>query len=506
MHNLNSSSQAHWFNAPNLLTAQLPSYSTPAELARAIAFDPLEGLDLSQLTQVEIDCLLVGEKTPLEPTSQCIRTTLTWNSMLHAGLRRRNPEFAAARRLYWEAVTHQPNDKTHPFLTPTRGISVQITKGSTGTGKSVTMQRFCSLLPPFIRHGKNEEAGWQAMTQLVYLEVSISHDGTRGGFLTGILHEMDKVLGTTYATDLPRKFKSVENLAVATVCRLIAHYTGIIFLEEGQLRNLVIGPHSQHIQNFLLMLMNSGIPIVFLGNELAFDWITHSQDSTRLYSTPCEHFTPVGAIAIDEDDRVDADTDWDAIGGGVMRFYCLNIPITDPDECKRLLRRYSGGIARLALCLWCMAQRDALFGEADSLCPEDITAVYESPQFRKHRPLADGFTYRNAELLMEQQDVDVGFYKKHWQFNEVPSEGVEQQSGAPNQAGKRKSNAGSNPATGGPTAGQTQFKSEQTKKTNKKAKREELNKTLSDDDLRRGLKKSHMDGLAGVIANAGAEA
>ena len=90
----------------------------------------------------------------------------------------------------------------------------------------------------------------------------------------------------------------MERLAVATVCRLVAHYTGILFLEEGQLRNLVLSGQANLMQDFLLMLMNSGIPIVFLGNEAAFNWITYSQDSNRLYTTPSEHFMPAGAIAM----------------------------------------------------------------------------------------------------------------------------------------------------------------------------------------------------------------
>lgn len=502
MHNAQPPGENHWFSTPNPLTQRLPHYADPEQLAADLAFNPLNQIDVAGLTVTQIDELLVGEKTPLEPTMQMIRTALTWHSMLHAGLRRRNPLLPKARQLYWEAVTHKPNGNSHPFTTPTRGISVQVVKGATGTGKSVTMGRFCNLLPQVIRHGENSAAGWKAMTQLVYLEVSISHDGTRGGFLTNILAQIDLVLGTSYSLDLPRKFRTVERLAVATVCRLVSHHTGILFLEEGQLRNLVLGGQAEVMQSFLLMLMNSGIPIVFLGNEKAFDWVNYSQDTSRLYTTPCEHFMPIGAIAMDTESKEEADTDWDAITKGVMSYYCLSISISDPQECKRLLREYSGGIPRLALFLWCMAQRNALFMGLDSFGSEDITSVYDSSIYKEHRNLADGFAFRKSDLLISLDDVDVLFYEKYWQSFETSSTNTQPASQSTTPAAE-KSTAGDEktpkPAKATKSE-QTKFKAEQTKKKNQNAKRAQLAEMLPEDDIRNaGLRSLHMKGLTETL-------
>lgn len=508
MLNAPSASQNHWFSASNPLTALLPHYTEPEQLASDLAFNPLKNLDISTLAFTEIDELLVGEKTPLEPTTQMMRTALTWHGMLHAGLRRRNPQLAKARQLYWEAVTHKPNGKTHPFSTPSRGISVQVVKGTTGTGKSVTRERFCELFPQVIRHGANSTAGWKAMTQLVYLDVSISHDGSRGGFLINILMQMDLALGTSYAIDFSRKYKSVERLAVATVCRLVAHYTGILFLEEGQLRNLVLGGQAELMQSFLLMLMNSGIPIVFLGNEMAFDWITYSQDTNRLYITPCEHFMPCGAIAMDEESEEDADTDWDAISKGVTSYYCLSIPVSNLKECKQLLRKKSGGIPRLALFLWCMAQRNVLLQGMEQFGPDDIAAVYNSSIFAEHKDLADGFAFRKSDLLLNKKDVDVSFYEAHWQSGDqqgadtVPPTQLTNTSAAAD-AGKDKPRKTAKETK----SEQAKFKAEQTRKKNKDNKRSELSQSLPKEDIRNaGLTNLHMKGLRDALtATRGAQ-
>lgn len=506
MHEHPSPAENHWFSTPNPLAQQIPYYSDPEQLASDLAFNPVKGLDLANLSITEIDELLIGEKTPLEPTMQMIRTALTWHSMLHAGLRRRNPDVAKARQLYWEAVLHKPNGETHPFTSPTRGISVQVVKGTTGTGKSVIMARFCKLFPQVIRHGANAAAGWEALTQLVYLEVSISHDGTRGGFLINILVQIDIALGTSYAIDLPRKYKTVERLAVATVCRLVAHYTGILFLEEGQLRNLVLSGQANLMQDFLLMLMNSGIPIVFLGNEAAFNWITYSQDSNRLYTTPCEHFMPTGAIAMDEESQEEAAIEWDAIAKGIMSYYCLSIPISDPKECKNLLRNYSGGIPRLALFLWCMAQRNVLIQGQESFGSGDIALVYESSTYKEHRNLADGFYFRKSDLLEDIEDVDTRLYKTYW--NSVASEPTVDPSAPPKVAAAQKvesqENDSKNPKPAKTaTSGRTKFKAEQTKQKNKDGKRDALLKALPDGDIRSsGLVSHHLKGFQDALAAA----
>lgn len=506
MHEHPSLAENHWFSTPNPLSQQIPYYSDSEQLATDLAFNPLEGLDLASLSFTEIDELLIGEKTPLEPTMQMIRTALTWHGMLHAGLRRRNPNVAKARQLYWEAVLHKPNGKTHPFMSPTRGISVQVVKGTTGTGKSVTRQRFCELLPQVIRHGANSVAGWEALTQIVYLDVSISHDGTRGGFLTNILVQIDIALGTSYAVDLPRKHKTVERLAVATVCRLVAHYTGILFLEEGQLRNLVLSGQANLMQDFLLMLMNSGIPIVFLGNEAAFNWITYSQDSNRLYTTPSEHFMPAGAIAMTAEALEEANMEWDAIAKGIMSYYCLSIPISDPKECKQLLHSHSGGIPRLALFLWCMAQRNALHQEQECFGSNDITLVYESGTYKQHRNLAEGFHFRKSDLLQGIEDVDTKLYDTYWgSVTREPSVAPQTSAQVKTvQKGESKEDEIKKKAPAKALkSGPAKFKAEQTRQKNQDAKRNELLKNLPDGDVRSsGLVAHHLKGFQGALAAA----
>ncbi len=309
----------------------------------SITYHPLHNVNVSNLNFIEKDALLSGEKVILAPTKKIMMAVMTWYGMLRTGLQNRNPILAENKRRYFELIDCNRELEELPKFA-TSGMSVNVIKGPTGTGKTVTIQRFCATLPQVIEHGKNEAAGWVFLKQLVYLHINISHDGSRGGFIYSILLAMDDALGTQYATSIPRQNRTTDKLIVATIGRLISHYTGIIFIDESQLRNLVTSAQAEMMQLFLLQLFDSGIPIVISGNELAFNWLNYSQDISRLALTESSHFHPVGAL-----DETDGEAEWKALCHGVMQFYVLPQPPASLLECSKKLFECSGGIARLAL-------------------------------------------------------------------------------------------------------------------------------------------------------------
>ena len=485
-----------WYSMHNPLLVGFPNFTDVYDMLEKLAFDPLADINLESLSVVDRVSILVGEKVPLEPTMQSVRAAMTWWGMLVMGLRARNPVLTEAKRLYWAQINAVFRAEALP-PTPTRGMSIQVVKGPTGTGKSVTVQRFCSLIPQMFIRNKDEAAGWVELQQLVYLELNMSHDGTRSGFLMRILFQIDSLLGTTYSIDLPKRFRTVDRLAVATVGRLIAHYTGIIFVDEGQLRNLIKSGQAELMQMFLMELMNSGIPLVMIGNERAFDWVTYSQDLSRLHLTPTEVFSPIGATNLPE-----ADDEWNSVSDGVMGYYVLRDSILDPGGCSKMLRRCSGGIARLALMLWCFAQRDKLLAGKESICSEDIKKVYDSTDFDKLRSLAEGFNCRKLELLMTYPDIDANFYARHWgitlpQTETAPGETQVQQQNAPNSTNTGKKTTKKHKTE------KSKYESEQTRNKNQQLKREKLSNSLSPEDLRKqGMANIHLTGLEAARAEA----
>jgi hypothetical protein len=468
----------------NPLLDRLPDYQNLQDVINAIAYHPLHNVDISKLTFIEKDALLSGEKVILAPTKKSIMAVMTWYGMLKTGLQNRNPILAENKKRYFESLELDKKLNEFPKY-PTRGISANVIKGPTGTGKTVTVQRFCATLPQVIEHGRNDAAGWVYLRQLVYLHLNLSHDGSRGGFIYSILISIDEALGTQYAVSITKQNRTVEKLAVATIARLIAHYTGIIFIDESQLRNLVTSGQAELMQLFLLQLINSSIPIVISGNECAFDWLKYSQDLSRLALTGASHFHPIGAL-----DEPDWKTEWEALCRGIMQFYVLPQPPTSLSECSIMLLEYSGGIARLAIILWSEAQRICLYHQKQFVTPDDIKEIYLGYSYSQIKPLADGFRYKNANLLSNFPDVAVSFYKQHWQTENgdesnqeapVPSQAQESVNSKPKQ--KRSE--------------QAKFKSQQTAEKNKRTKSMLLKETLTQEDMRiNGLINHNLEKLA----------
>lgn len=474
-------------SSPNPLLKHLPIYKDPAQLMDAITYHPLDQIDVAKLDLMEKDMLLVGEKVIFHPTKKALQTTMTWLGMLTASLRSRNPVITENKRRHFESLSNQ-NVATLDNNAPTRGMSVNLIKGPAGTGKTTIIQRFCACLPQIVNHGECSDAGWLCHTQLVYLNIDIPHSGARSGLIQAILVAMDNALGTQYATTLPRQNRTVDKLAIATYQRLIAHHTGIIFIDESQLRNLVMSGQADLVQLFLLQLMNLGIPLVISGNEKAFDWLTYSQDLTRLALTPTVHFHPIGAL-LDEEEN-----DWRALAKGIMQFYVLSQPIIDEPLCSKTLKECSGGIARLALTLWSQAQHNCLWQGREAITANDILQVYMSHSYAKLKPFADGFRYKNAKILASFPDVDAEFYGRYWKHTDSTSS--DRMCSASSSSEDTELEPSSKSRSPRSRTEKAKLKAKKTAAENKALKAAQKQQTLDPDDMRvKGFINHNLDQL-----------
>lgn len=490
------STESHWFHAANPLIDHMPKFVDLDHLIRVMTNDPLNGLDIASLSILERDELLVMEKMPLRPTSQSLRLALTMLGMTKGSLRMRNPTSPVGRASVDKSVEGGQQEGLQYFNVRQPGSSTLIVMGGTGTAKTVTCKQAWRLLgPQVIRHQKNEAALWDASTQLVYLFVGMSHDGSRGGLLVGILLAIDRVLKTRYAIDMPKKFKTIERLAGAVISLLHSLYLGVLIIDECQLQNLVQSDQAELMQLFLLNLMNSGIPLVLVGNPFAFTWMAElSQDGRRLTERPPEFFHPCGAMGAPEDDE------WDVVFDGVSAYYVLLSPALNLNECSKVLKRCSGGVPGLALSLWCTAQRQVLHGsDRTYLLPDDILAAYEDSGFDAMRDLADGFAIKDPMRMLRwrDKDVPVDFYAAAWgrTLPDVIPEIVGGASPARVLVEPRVTKGSKAPSA------KSKLKAKKTREANKNLERNLLNQSLKEEDMRKhGLQQQAMKGLEAMFA------
>lgn len=486
----------HWYKAPNPLTRHLPTFETIDEISEALRFNPLEGLDISSLSIIERHELLIAEKNPLHPTQQSLKTAMTILNMQRHSLRMRNPTIPQGRRLVNDALTKGLDDGNFIKQPPAPGACLLVIKGITGTSKSVTVKHTLRLLGnQVIRHAEEPAALWKAATQVSYLYVGMSHDGSRGGLLNAILLALDEILGTSYAIDLPKKYRTLDRLAGAVISKLHSLYLGVLIVDEIQLLNLVHSEHAEKMHLFLLNLANSGIPLVLIGNPLGFTWLsTYTQNLTRSLERQHAFFHPHGAVG-EEDDE------WDVVYEGIRAYYLLDDTPSDEEGCSATLKRRSGGIPRLGLSLWSMAQLNVLLDGGTQVTPEDIEYIYRDEGFDDIRALVDGFANRDPLLLMQwsNTDIPVQYYSRIWQkpvpeSNEEDAAAVEagpapvvDNSGVPSKSRREKSAA-------------SKLKAQETRERNKQLQRDALRDKLPPEDMRiEGCKMHALASLAELM-------
>lgn len=120
------------------------------------------------------------------------------------------------------------------------------------------------------------------LKQLVWLKVHLPADHTRKGLLVAILTEMDRVLGSEYVKAHVRQSYSIEVLMIKVMHLLTQHRCGALVIEEAQEQNIGSTAFSRDFMTFFLRILNWGVPVVIVGNPLAFQALkAHAQDVDR---------------------------------------------------------------------------------------------------------------------------------------------------------------------------------------------------------------------------------
>ena len=167
-----------------------------------------------------------------------------------------------------------------------------ILQGPSGGGKTAFRQRFTNQFAQRIDRPRNEACGWYELKQLIWLCAEMPADGSRSSLCESIARAMDQVLGTTYAAQIA-KVKGVDSQLVHIVHWLGLHKCGMLFIEESQDGDLSTPVIGRIFRKFFLRLLNSGTPVVLMGNPLAFDdLLLTSQDLSRFTEGGDWHFYP----------------------------------------------------------------------------------------------------------------------------------------------------------------------------------------------------------------------
>ncbi len=470
----------------NPLLDAIPENRSFGEYYDWLRYDPLDNIDTSTLGEIEKYDYLVDQAMPFEPTAQSLRIAATIIGMIRSSYRERNPCTAESKRRH-VGLLHMMQKKLKEVPSSLYGQALTLViKGITGTGKTVLVNLLLENLQQVIEHSKNKSAGWEKSIQITYLKVPMSHDGTRGGFLMNVIMAIDELLNTNYVKEIARTRLTIEQKLVQVISLLHSLYVGVLVIEEIQEENMVTSPQAPLMQKFLLSLLNSGIPIVFVGNPAGFDWIEgFSQGLRRLNVVPAEYIHPCDK----------GSSDWDSVVLGIKQYYVLDVDLPDEKKLSEKLFLYSGGIPDLALMLWRRAQRLILLNEMPDGQTDDLlvalNAAYLSTDYDDLRPMAKGFSTKKYNMLRGFKDIPWQYYKNKWgDTDDEDQMGNSQTTVEDEKAAKRK------PRNNRKCSDKSKFKAQQTRARNRLEKNQLLAETLDPEDLRNaGVKSELLSGL-----------
>lgn len=361
-------------SGPNPLLETLAPFIPFKDLPRALIRQPLDSIDWKLMAPEYRNVFLNLHEMHYWPTSQTIDVAESIQTVIRSGLVSRNPlSVAEQRRINMLALA--PNlekSALQSLRTPAGG---GVISAMTGMGKSATLSRALEVVAPeqVVIHGKSEKCGWSILTQVLYLVIDAPFNGTPGGLLSRITEGMDILLGTGYSDDC-RKKRNLDAQLLFVTKLLSTHRVGLLAIDENQFENFEQSVWRKSLVLFFLGLMNLGIPILLLGNPLAFAGLKSSSQNMRRLSTIGHHEMTPAATALEP---------WWArdFVPGMCRFaLCEEIPAVG--EIVDSTFDVTGGVPGIFGPLWIEAQRISLRrgGGSAKLQLSDLVAARRSPR------------------------------------------------------------------------------------------------------------------------------
>jgi len=453
---------------------------------------PLAGLDIPNLSiTARHDLLDLLTEQMFEPTLTSIDTTTRLYRMIRRGYIARDPTQVTSRAHLMSIARYAGKElKDLPWF-PHSAKCMRVS-GVTGLGKTYELLRALKQLPQTFKHGHSSSADWNHMTQISWLYVAMSHDGSLGGLLLQILVEIDACAGTRYASDRGITKLSNEKLAVHVGIILNNHAVGVLVFDELQGRNFAGGNRGGLAATFFLRLLNFGIPLVLMGNPKGLDALDRfSQDMRRVGSAGNIEMHP---MTKDEFDYTDV------LAPALWRYNVMPEPCEVDDNDGAILFHYCGGIRAYGARIRAASQRLALDQDDRKVTEDHMRQAFMGPDFSsRDRQLIAGFRDQTPLLLMNFDDVPWERYAQRWGVypEDAPAKAADKPS-AESPAAEETTKKGRKPVA--QQAAQSAAR-RRTRAKNEEASNAQVVADLETDDMRnQGLQEYLITGI-GLLQN-----
>lgn len=370
---------------------------------------PLSGCQLASLDASAREEMLVLYEQNFVPTTSGIDIVAALQNLHREHYWHRHPANPKVGRDRYQIAQFTRLKDFDPMSIPWLSTSARgmIIKGITGTGKTAITNRYTDLISQQVyEHANGAIPGFEYIRQVSWIKVDMSNDGSRDGFLTSILMEVDKLVDTNYAKQYAGRF-SVDKLAIVVGVILSTHLCGMLIIEEIQEKNFNNSKWRSQLTTFFLRILNFGIPIVLIGNPMGFTELENSSQNVRRLSS--------GGVFEMLPSLDGADDDFQNIVEHTLSFNVMERQNEQGNQhFRKVAFAYSGGITDFVVRLNIESQLIALRSGKSEVLPKHIDAAFSGPRMVANHPLINGLVSRNPDTLRTCNDVPVERFLKIW--------------------------------------------------------------------------------------------
>lgn len=395
---------------PNPFLGAVGPYRSFQEWIPLLENDPLADFPSDASEEVQDEYLGYADDR-FTVTKASLSIAMEIQTMLRAGYRQRNPYEASNRKLFYQLLEGGPKVDARglPACFYPRAYCY-IVRGITNLGKSTAINRALDQYDQVVIHGNNRDARWLRHTQVIYLIVKMPGDGTRKGLLLNILAALDQVLFTDYLNEHSRGSPQIEKLALKVQRLLALHSVGVLIIEEMQDKNFMKSRDASNLQLFFLGILSFGVPIVLVGNPMAFTNVGEFKQTES-------RFTSVDPITLWPYHNWQ-DPEWrSAIAPALWGYRVVSDAAPFDDKVAETLWRCSGGVPGYARKLVHDVQKNIIRGSGERLDVSSIEQQFEqSESFAEYRPLINALcSFDNAQLVAAKgDDIPADDFVRHW--------------------------------------------------------------------------------------------
>lgn len=395
------------YQRTNPLVRDLQLFRTPRQLAEAVAPPPVNPDELKLIPPCDRISLSRQFPEAVVVTKALLTIQDNMQRMVADAYAKRDPRNASYARALFKLANRQ-RDVSDLQDSSLLGIDISycggmLVAGESGCGKSFATEALYSQWPAVIEHtaGAGEFA---YLKQIVHLKVHMPADGQRGGFLTNAFTAIDALVGSSYASKYARL--SIEKQLVKLLYVLALHRCGVLIIEEAQEKNLAANTFGEQFLFFFLRLLNWGVPVVLIGNPLAF---VEMRKSVQLRS----RFTEYGDFRLVPVDLEDPEwkSQWVP---QCWRPFLTSQPDQVIENVDQIVWHCTGGIPRYLTRLRREAEIAALRCNSEQVQSEHVSMAFHGESMTGVHQVIEAFACKNLDKLGKLSDVDQAYFASKW--------------------------------------------------------------------------------------------